>query len=39
MDREFIWHSHNEIMLIEPGGTVNTGDAGGHLTDTSEEWI
>lgn len=27
------------IMLIEPGGTLNTGDAGGHLTDTREEWL
>lgn len=27
------------IMLIEPGGTVNTGDAGGKLTDTEMEDI
>lgn len=27
------------IMLIEPASTVNTGDAGGDLTDTSAEWI
>jgi mannose-6-phosphate isomerase-like protein (cupin superfamily) len=27
------------IMLIEPGGTVNTGDAGGNLTDTDLEDI
>jgi mannose-6-phosphate isomerase-like protein (cupin superfamily) len=85
MDREFIWHSHEDtdetffvidgeleialrdqilkleknemvvipkgiehkprsigeckIMLIEPGGTLNTGSAGGQLTDTREEWI
>ncbi len=28
-----------EILLIEPAGTVNTGDAGGELTATSEPWI
>lgn len=85
MDREFIWHSHEDtdetffvidgeleialrnrilklqknemavipkgidhkpksigeckIMLIEPGGTLNTSNAGGQLTDTREEWI
>ena len=27
------------IMLIEPGGTVNTGDAGGNLTDMELEDI
>lgn len=27
------------IMLIEPAATVNTGDAGGELTDTEVEWI
>jgi mannose-6-phosphate isomerase-like protein (cupin superfamily) len=27
------------IMLIEPKETVNTGDAGGSLTDTRLEWI
>jgi mannose-6-phosphate isomerase-like protein (cupin superfamily) len=27
------------ILLIEPAGTLNTGDAGGALTDTSEVWI
>lgn len=27
------------ILLIEPGGTVNTGDAGGTLTDTQVEDI
>ena len=26
-----------KIMLIEPGGTLNTGNAGGQLTDTREE--
>ncbi len=28
-----------ELLLIEPAGTVNTGDAGGDLTATSEPWI
>ena len=28
-----------KIMLIEPAGTLNTGNAGGELTDTKEEWI
>lgn len=28
-----------KILLIEPAGTVNTGDAGGELTDTALEWI
>ncbi len=27
------------MLLIEPGGTVNTGDAGGNLTDTQVEDI
>jgi mannose-6-phosphate isomerase-like protein (cupin superfamily) len=28
-----------KVMLIEPVGTVNTGDVGGKLTDTKLEWI
>ncbi len=28
-----------ELLLIEPAGTVNTGNAGGELTATSEPWI
>lgn len=28
-----------KIMLIEPAATVNTGDAGGGLTDDEVEWI
>ena len=28
-----------EILLIEPAGTVNTGNAGGDLTAASEPWI
>lgn len=27
------------IMLVEPAGTVNTGNAGGAMTDTDLEWI
>ena len=27
------------ILLIEPAGTINTGDAGGELTSTDLEWI
>ena len=28
-----------EILLVEPAGTVNTGDAGGELTAGDEPWI
>ena len=28
-----------KILLIEPASTINTGDAGGDLTDTEAEWI
>ena len=28
-----------KILLIEPKGTVNTGNAGGELTETDLEWI
>jgi len=28
-----------KVMLIEPEGTLNTGDAGGELTITELEWI
>jgi mannose-6-phosphate isomerase-like protein (cupin superfamily) len=28
-----------QIMLIEPVGTLNTGDAGGERTKTEESWI
>jgi mannose-6-phosphate isomerase-like protein (cupin superfamily) len=27
------------VMLVEPAGTLNTGNAGGPLTDTDLEWI
>ena len=27
------------VLLIEPAGTLNTGDAGGAMTDTKLEWI
>lgn len=28
-----------KVLLVEPVGTVNTGDAGGALTDMKVEWI
>jgi mannose-6-phosphate isomerase-like protein (cupin superfamily) len=28
-----------QILLIEPAGTLNTGDAGGDLTAREEPWI
>jgi mannose-6-phosphate isomerase-like protein (cupin superfamily) len=28
-----------KTLLIEPAGTLNTGDAGGELTKTNPEWI
>ncbi len=28
-----------KIMLVEPAGTINTGDAGGELTAKDEVWI
>jgi mannose-6-phosphate isomerase-like protein (cupin superfamily) len=28
-----------QVMLVEPAGTVNTGDAGSELTAEEEEWI
>lgn len=31
--------SESRIMMIEPKETVNTGDAGGDLTDSQLEWI
>jgi mannose-6-phosphate isomerase-like protein (cupin superfamily) len=27
------------VLLVEPAGTVNTGDAGGDLTASADEWI
>lgn len=27
------------VMLVEPRGTINTGNAGGNMTDTELEWI
>ena len=34
-------YAENEchVMLIEPAGTANTGDAGGERTASTEEWI
>jgi mannose-6-phosphate isomerase-like protein (cupin superfamily) len=31
--------SECSILLIEPAGTVNTGDAGGPMTASGDEWI
>lgn len=28
-----------QLLLIEPAGTVNTGEAGGEFTQTEEDWI
>ena len=28
-----------KAMLIEPAGTINTGDAGGEMTAADNEWI
>jgi len=28
-----------KLLLIEPSGTLNTGNAGGDLTDTDIEWV
>ena len=32
-------HEECKILLIEPVGTLNTGDAGGELTETDVEWV
>lgn len=34
-----LWRQECQILLIEPSGTLNTGNAGGALTDTKLEWI
>ena len=40
---EFVWHNHAEtechVMLVEPRGVVNTGDAGGELTAENDVWV
>ena len=28
-----------KIMLVEPAGLVNTGDAGGNLTASNDQWV
>jgi mannose-6-phosphate isomerase-like protein (cupin superfamily) len=38
-DHKPIAMSECHILLIEPAGTVNTGDAGGPLTADNELWI
>ena len=39
VDHKPICDQECTVMLIEPKGTVNTGNAGGALTDTELEWI
>lgn len=39
VDHKPICDSECVVMLVEPKGTVNTGNAGGNLTDTKLEWI
>ncbi len=34
-----IYDTECTVMLVEPSGTLNTGNAGGPLTDTDLEWI
>ena len=41
---EFVWHAHADtdevfVMLVEPRGVVNTGDAGGAYTAPNDVWI
>ena len=31
--------SECKVMLVEPRGVVNTGEAGGELTAPSDEWV
>jgi mannose-6-phosphate isomerase-like protein (cupin superfamily) len=39
IDHKPICDSECVVMLVEPKGTVNTGNVGGDLTDTELEWI
>ncbi len=39
IDHKPVCNTECTIMLIEPKGTLNTGNAGGDLTDTELEWI
>ena len=34
-----IAQSECQLMLVEPAGTVNTGDAGGELTASDNDWV
>jgi len=43
---EFVWHSHPDaaeeecqILMVEPAGTLNTGDTGGERTIEETTWI
>lgn len=39
VDHKPIAQKECKIMLIEPAGTINTGDAGGELTAEDGVWI
>jgi mannose-6-phosphate isomerase-like protein (cupin superfamily) len=39
VDHKPICQSECTVMLVEPKGTVNTGNSGGNLTDNELEWI
>ena len=39
VDHKPVAEEECQVLLIEPAGTVNTGDAGGPLTAPSEPWI
>jgi mannose-6-phosphate isomerase-like protein (cupin superfamily) len=39
MQHKPVAHEECHIMLVEPAGTINTGDAGGELTSESDVWI
>jgi len=39
VDHQPVCREECRILLIEPAGTINTGDAGGELTDQQVEWI
>ena len=34
-----VCHTECTVMLVEPKGTLNTGNTGGPMTDTDLEWI
>ncbi|MET1257391.1 hypothetical protein [Aliikangiella maris] len=42
---KFVWHSHQDadevfvVLLVEPKGVINTGDAGGESTAENDIWL